>query len=191
MAATPPPSYTPAPEPHPVRNQRATFSGRVDAFITWFISAIPDVAALAANAFSNATDAAASASTASEKVIEAQAAVTNAQAAVTAAAAAAGATKWIIGTNYGEGICTWSPLDGMPYRHLVAGISNTDPKLDPENWKLQTAAVAVKDEGTGQTTSAASLNFVGDGVTASTVGNDVTVTISAVTLADLHTAQFY
>lgn len=42
---------------------------------------------------------------------------------------------------------------------------------------LQSLAVVVKDEGSNLTTAVTSLDFVGAGVTATNVGNAVTVTI--------------
>lgn len=41
------------------------------------------------------------------------------------------------------------------------------------------SALTIKDEGTNLTTAATSINFVGTGVTATNVGNDVTVTINS------------
>ena len=43
---------------------------------------------------------------------------------------------------------------------------------------LQTLAVIVKDEGSNLTTSVASIDFVGSGVTATNTGNAVTVTVT-------------
>lgn len=40
------------------------------------------------------------------------------------------------------------------------------------------SAITVQDEGTNLTTGVTSLNFVGDGVTATNTGNAVTVTVS-------------
>lgn len=137
MPITTPPTITPAPNPAPQRNDRTTFSTRVDAFVTWLIAAVAQFAALAANVYNNAVEAFNYATTASAKAGEAQAAAT-------AAAAAAGASKWVAGTNYAEGVCTWSPTDGLTYRHLVAGVSNIDPKLDP-NWKSLTSDVTLAD----------------------------------------------
>lgn len=62
MAATPPPGYTPPPADLPQRGDRATFSNRVDAWVTWFSTVIlPQLAAMVASAYANAVDAAASA----------------------------------------------------------------------------------------------------------------------------------
>lgn len=65
MAATPPPGYTPPPADLPQRGDRATFSNRVDAWVTWFSTVIlTQLAAIVANAYANAVDAAASATAA-------------------------------------------------------------------------------------------------------------------------------
>lgn len=65
MAATPPPGYTPPPADLPQRGDRATFSNRVDAWVTWFSTVIlTQLAAIVANAYANALDAAASAAAA-------------------------------------------------------------------------------------------------------------------------------
>lgn len=65
MAVITPPSLTPAPTPPPQRNDRTTFSSRVDASVTWLITAVTEFGAVANNVALNATDAATSASTAS------------------------------------------------------------------------------------------------------------------------------
>lgn len=82
MAATPPPSYTPPPADLPQRGDRATFSNRVDAWVTWFSTVIlTQLAAMIANAYANALDAAASATAALGYRDTASAAATAAQAA--------------------------------------------------------------------------------------------------------------
>lgn len=177
MAATPPPSYTPAPEQHPVRNQRSTFSDRVDAFITWFVTAIGQVAALASNAYANAGDAYTSAANASASVVDAQAAAA-------ASAASAGVQKFVAGINYTQGTAKWSPLDGLPYR-LVGpdGVYNVDPKLDAGNWKCQVVGVSILDEGGNVVAVATSINLVGDLVTATAVGGAVSISVATPTAA--------
>lgn len=65
MSATPPPGYTPPPADLPQRGDRATFSNRVDAWVTWFSTVIlTQLAAMIANAYANALDAFASATAA-------------------------------------------------------------------------------------------------------------------------------
>lgn len=62
---TTPPGYTPPPTDLPQRGDRATFSNRVDAWVTWFSTVIlTQLAAIVANAYANALDAAASAASA-------------------------------------------------------------------------------------------------------------------------------
>lgn len=56
MSQTVPPTITAPPSPAPQRGDRATFSARVDAFITWLIAAVTQFAALASNVYSNAVD---------------------------------------------------------------------------------------------------------------------------------------
>jgi len=62
--ATTPPSITPAPTPAPERGDRMTFSGRVDAFVTWLTNAVTEFGAVASNVFINADEAHQSALTA-------------------------------------------------------------------------------------------------------------------------------
>jgi hypothetical protein len=64
MAQTPPPAIDPAPAPAPQRGDRATFSDRVDAFVTWLITAVTQFYALGVNVYNNAVDAFNSATTA-------------------------------------------------------------------------------------------------------------------------------
>lgn len=56
MAITAPPAITAAPTPAPQRNDRTTFSARVDAFVTWLIASVAQFAAVATNAYNNAVE---------------------------------------------------------------------------------------------------------------------------------------
>jgi hypothetical protein len=47
------------------------------------------------------------------------------------------------------------------------------------------SSLTIKDEGSNLTTAAASINFVGGGVTATNSGNAVTVTVPSVTIPDI------
>lgn len=186
MAITPPPGYTPAPTPHPVRNDRTTFSDRVDAFNTWFISAIGQVAAMVANAYNNALEAYSNAGAAAEQAGIATSKANEAQAHATAAAAASNAPQWVTGTIYAEGVVVWSPSNYLPYRRKApGGVSNTDPVDDASGWESQTKSVAIKDEGGNLVAHATSINIVGTGVTATAVGGEVTITVSAPTVEDV------
>lgn len=64
MATQIPPVITPVPTPAIQRNDRTTFSNRVDAFVTWLITGVAQFGAVATNVYNNAVDAAASASSA-------------------------------------------------------------------------------------------------------------------------------
>lgn len=64
MATQIPPTITPVPTPAIQRNDRTTFSNRVDAFVTWLIIAVAQFGAVATNVYNNAVDAAASATSA-------------------------------------------------------------------------------------------------------------------------------
>lgn len=77
MAVTTPPTIDPAPTA-PQRGDRTTFSSRLDAFITWLVTAVTQFGAVATNVFNNATDAATSASTASTAASNATTAATTA-----------------------------------------------------------------------------------------------------------------
>ncbi|HEX8615673.1 MAG TPA: hypothetical protein VF800_30695 [Telluria sp.] len=64
MATQIPPTITPVPTPAIQRNDRTTFSNRVDAFVTWLIAAVTQFGAVATNVYNNAVDAATSATSA-------------------------------------------------------------------------------------------------------------------------------
>jgi hypothetical protein len=129
MPINAPPSITAAPLPAPQRNDRNTFSDRVDAFVTWIIAAVSQFAALASNVFDNATIAFTSA--------------TNAAASAAAAAAASGATIWISGTNYGIGDVRFSPSNFKSYRRRNVGAGTVDPATDTTNWSALTDLTSV------------------------------------------------
>ncbi len=57
MARTPPPPVTPFSGEAPVRHQRATFSLRIDAFVTWLYTGVGEVVAVVTNCYENAVDA--------------------------------------------------------------------------------------------------------------------------------------
>ena len=127
MAATSPPTITAAPTPAPQRGDRSTFSTRVDAFVTWLISAVTQFAALGTNVYNNAVDAFSSATTATTQAA-------NAAASATAAAAASAAALWVSGTTYSIGQCAISPANLATYRRKTNGAGTTDPASDGTNW---------------------------------------------------------
>lgn len=127
MAVTQPPNIA-TPPVAPQRNDRTTFSNRVDAFVTWLILATSQFLLVAQNVYANALDAAASA-------LSAVGAATAAMTAASVAQSATGAALWNALTNYAQGETAISPLNvAQAYRRRTAGISATDPSLDPVNW---------------------------------------------------------
>jgi hypothetical protein len=123
------------PPPIPQRADRSTFSARVDAGFTWFVTLISEVYSLAQNAFNNATESAASAGAASTSAGIATTQATNASNSAIAAAATAGAALWVSGTSYTAYTSNViSPANGKTYRRLITGAGTTDPSLDATNW---------------------------------------------------------
>jgi hypothetical protein len=178
-----PPTITAAPTPAPQRNDRNTFSDRVDAFVTWIIAAVGQFSAVASNVFNNATMAFTSA--------------TNAAASAAAADAASNASIWVSGTTYAIGNVRFSPSNFKSYRRKTAGAGTVDPATDTANWSALTdltsvmvtsalgytpadgaSVTAVAKGGTGATTVAgikAALAYTGNEVSAlrSNIATDV------------------
>lgn len=120
MATTPPP-LTPFGGAAPQRGDKATFSSRVDAFVTWLIAVVTQFIALAANVYANAQEAFVSAGTATS--------------AAATAAATANATPWVSGAIVQQYACMISPADGRTYRRTSAtGAGTTDPAADGGNY---------------------------------------------------------
>lgn len=126
MANTPPTINTPPDGPQ--RGDRATFAGRVDAFITWLIAAVVQFAALAENVYDNAVEAFTQATAAASSA-------SAAKVAADAAAMAANVTGWVSGTTYAKGAAVWSPINLQTYRRIAAGAGTTDPSIDATNWR--------------------------------------------------------
>lgn len=126
---TTPPIITPGPTDMPQRNVKATFSGRLDAFVTWISSAVGQFVALGGNVYSNAVEAFNSAASASASASTAS---------IQAAAAVSGvnAVAWVAGTAYTAGESRYSPLDFRTYRRTTNGGGTTDPSIDPTNWRM-------------------------------------------------------
>lgn len=145
MSQTSPPTITGSPTA-PQRSDRATFSSRVDAFVTWMAAAVTEFGAVAANVYNNAVDAYSNA-------VAASASASTATNAAASAVATAGAVLWVSGTTYALGAVVWSPGNAQTYRRIVAGAGAIDPSADPTNWTIlgvATLPVAVVS-GTTQT----------------------------------------
>lgn len=88
---------------------------------------------------------AASAGNAAASAVAAALSESNAATSANTAAQIAGATKWVSGTNYGDGVAVWSPTDYQTYRKVGAGVSNTDPGVNITGWK----SLGAKSSGAG------------------------------------------
>ena len=162
MSQTSPPTITGSPTV-PQRSDRATFSSRVDDFVTWMAAAVSEFGAVATNVYNNAVDAYNNATAAS-------ASASTASNAAASSVATAGATQWVSGTTYALGAAVWSPVDAQTYRRIVAGAGTTDPSADATNWtKLGGGSLSVVTvSGTTQTAVAGS-HYVLTNVAATTV----------------------
>jgi hypothetical protein len=121
MAQTPPPGIDPVPTPPIQRGDRATFSARVDAFITWLVNAVTQFGATATNVYNNAVDAFASATTASTAATTATGAAQSAS--DSAAIAAVSATGLTASSTSSLAIGTGTKAFTVPAgKSFVAGI---------------------------------------------------------------------
>jgi len=107
-------ALTPFSGDKPQRNDRSTFSNRVDAFVTWFLDTF----------WTELVD----------TVAQINAYVARAESAVSAI----DNNKWVSG-SYTEGDVVWSPTDYLDYRCRNTGSRTIDPALDPTNWALRTS----------------------------------------------------
>ena len=117
--ATAPPVITALPTP-PDPNDRSTFNTRAYPWSVAQQTLATEVGAVAANVFSNAT--------------EASAAAARAVPAAAAAEAASNAAPWVSGATYDAGDVVWSPINALSYRRKTAGAGTTDPSADSANW---------------------------------------------------------
>lgn len=135
MPVTAPPSVTALPTP-PSTASPSTFDTRADAFLGALPNFQTETNSVAANVFSNATDAATSATTAATQASSASASATSALASATLAATSGGAAVWVSGTTYGLNVAVRSPANQRIYIRIVAGAGTTDPSSDPTNWAV-------------------------------------------------------
>ena len=162
MSQTSPPTITGSPTV-PQRSDRATFSSRVDDFVTWMAAAVSEFGAVANNVYNNAVDAYNNATAAS-------ASASTASNAAASALATSGATQWVSGTTYALGAAVWSPVDAQTYRRIVAGAGTTDPSADATNWtKLGGGSLSVVTVSGTTQTAVAGAHYVLTNVAATTV----------------------
>ena len=121
MATPAPPTPGSPPTLPTTSDPESTFDTLWDAFNAWLKNTLwPYLVAVVSGTAANAA--------------EAEAAAATATAQANAAIAAAGAVLWVSGTHYPAGAAVYSPINLASYRTGTAGISNTDPALDPNRW---------------------------------------------------------
>ena len=126
--ATTPPQLTQFSGAAPQRKDKSTFSDRLDAFVTWIILCVTQLAALAANVYANAVDAFNSATASAQSA-------NTATSAAAAALTTANATLWVSGATVQQWATVISPADGQTYRRRTAAGSGTlDPSQDGANY---------------------------------------------------------
>lgn len=120
--ATSPPPISPFTGLAPQRKDKTTFSDRFDAFVTWIIAFVAQMAALSLNIYNNALEAFQSAATATS--------------AAAAAMATANVTVWASGVSVPQYASVISPANGRTYRRKTAtGAGTVDPSADPTNYE--------------------------------------------------------
>lgn len=117
MAVTPPPSLT-APPTAPDPNDRATFSSRAYALVSWLSTMVTQMTSALSNVYTNAS--------------EAYASGLSAAASAAAASASASAALHNPATNYATGAAAISNVNYLTYRRTSTspGVDATDPAND-------------------------------------------------------------
>lgn len=134
MSQTTPPPVDPLP-PAPNTANPSTFSALADVFLAALLVFRDQLVALAQNVYDNAVDAYSNALASLGYANNSAASATQAGIYAASSAASAGAVVWVSGTTYQQYAAVFSPAALRAYRRITAaGISNTDPSLDPTNW---------------------------------------------------------
>lgn len=123
----------------PSRSDPTNFNARSDAFLGALPTFVTETNTVASEVNTNATNAATAASNAAASKLLADNSANAAASSAATAASVAGATKWISGTAYTQGQCTWSPITFLTYRCKVNTSGTTDPSADNTNWMLLSA----------------------------------------------------
>lgn len=163
---TPPALPEPLPADPPIRGQRATFSARMDAFVTWLFTAVAWFVSLATNVFNNATEAfnlADAANTSRNQALEYRNTASAHKDAAAASALAASASANLNGTSTtvrtpAVGSMTWAYADATGKLPLVGARGRSVSRANPTTnfalwtvtgWASPTLTVTVDDIGPG------------------------------------------
>jgi len=174
MPITTPPTIDPTPSPAPVRSERSTFSGRVDAFVTWLGTGVMQFNNVASNCYNNAIEAYNNAVSAATQAATAaaQAGISTTQAGISAAKAAEAAASAQTALNapgtsatsattetFGAGSKTLTIQTGklfVPGMHVIAA-KTSDPA------KYMRGIVTSYDSGTGVLAFTSDNKYTGSG----------------------------
>lgn len=187
---TPPALPTPLPADPPIRGQRATFSARMDAFVTWLFTAVAWFVSLATNVFNNATEAfnlAGAANTSRNEALEYRNTASSHKDAAAASALAASASANLNGTSTtvrtpATGSMTWAYADATGKLPQVGARGRSVSRANPTTnyalwtvtgWASPTLTVEVDDVGPGPL-SASDWNIIFEGAPGP-AGNDAEV----------------
>jgi len=110
------------------------FNTAVDNRLAWETTNVTEHGTLRTQYNTVSGEVSTNATTATTQAATATAEAVAAAASAAGAAASAAVTKWVSGTTYAEGVCTWSPADFQTYRRRIAGGGVTDPASDATNW---------------------------------------------------------
>jgi len=159
---TPAPALSAVPE-FPALSNRTTYNAMAYAFGTAMrVTVGPELAALAANVYSNAVGAAADAVTAQNSANTASTAASN-------ALSASGAAVWSVATTYTVGAAVYSPINMRIYRCIVGITGGADPSANGTNWQTVNNNMLVTVVGGTTQTAVAGTQYVLTNVAATTV----------------------
>lgn len=126
----------------PSRQNPANFANEADALLSALPAFVTEANALQTDVNAKQIQAADSATASADSAAESAASATSAATSAIAASNASSAPKWVSGTNYTEGQCTWSPSTFLTYR---AKANITGSVVDPStstSWEVLNSEMA-------------------------------------------------
>lgn len=126
----------------PSRDDPANFANEADAFLGALPTFVTEANALQTDVNSKQTMAATSEANALASALDAELSANEAAVSAVASSNASSAPKWVSGTNYAEGECTWSPSTFLTYRTKIAIINSTVDPADSTSWQVLNSEMA-------------------------------------------------
>jgi len=159
----------------PSRSNPAAFANEADAFLGALPTFATEANALAVDVNNKQAAAATNENNSLANANNALASANAAQVSATAASSASNAPKWVSGSNYTEGQCTWSPTTFLTYR---AKTNVTGSVVDPA---LSTVWELLNGEMARETTTSLAFTALHNWHYVLTGAGDVNVTLPTVT----------